>query len=115
MLLLVAGVNPALAGPEGPAFTLRRGDYTCELPGHALTTAGIAQPQEDFTIRQGSIYSTSAGRGTYLATGDEIVMTTGPKKGEKYKRVSENYLRKLTRDGGESNLRCIRKVLNNNG
>jgi hypothetical protein len=73
---------PAQAGPEGPAFTVRRGEYACEMPGTALTSAGLRRAEEDFTIRQGSIYSTSEGRGSYLATGDEIRMTTGPSKGK---------------------------------
>jgi hypothetical protein len=105
--------SPALAGPDGPVFTVKRGDYTCELPGTALTEAGLRQPGEDFTIRQGSIYTTPTGRGSYLASGDQIRMTTGPKIGEIYRRESENFLRKLTKDGRESDLRCIRKVLNN--
>ena len=114
--LMLSGAGwtaPAVAGPDGPAFVVRRGDYTCELPGTALTAAGLHQPQEDFGILQGSLYTSPAGRGTYLATGDEIRMTTGPKTGERYRRVSDNYLRKLTADGKESNIRCIRRVLNN--
>ncbi|NOW44236.1 hypothetical protein FHW96_000363 [Novosphingobium sp. SG751A] len=104
---------PALAGPEGPAFTVRRGEYACEMPGTALTSAGLRRPEEDFTIRQGSMYSTSEGRGSYLATGDEIHMTTGPKRGDRFRRVSENFLRKLTSEGKETDLRCIRRVANN--
>lgn len=109
--LIVA--SPAQAGPEGPVFTVKRGDYSCELPGTALTEAGLRRPEEDFTIRQGSIYTTAAGRGSYLATGNEIRMTTGPKAGQRFRRESENFLRKLTADGQESDLRCIRRVLNN--
>lgn len=104
---------PALAGAEGPAFTVKRGDYICELPGTALTMAGIHQPAEDFTIRQGSIYTTTQGRGSYFASGDEVRMTTGPKAGQRFRRLSENYLRRLTADGQETDLRCIRHVLNN--
>jgi hypothetical protein len=40
-------------------------------------------------------------------------MTTGPKAGQRFRRLSENYLRKLTADGQETDLRCIRHVLNN--
>lgn len=104
---------PAQAGPEGPAFTVRRGEYACEMPGTALTSAGLRRAEEDFTIRQGSIYSTSEGRGSYLATGDEIRMTTGPKQGQKFRRVSDNFLRKLTSEGKETDMRCIRRVANN--
>jgi len=104
---------PAQAGPEGPTYTVRRGEYACEMPGTALTEAGLRRAEEDFTIRQGSMYSTAQGRGSYLATGDEIRMTTGPKKGERFRRVSENFLRKLTSEGRETDLRCIRRVANN--
>lgn len=113
-LAAIAGLAaPAFAEPNGPAFTVRRGEYVCEMPGTALTVAGLRRPEEDFTIRQGSIYSTSEGRGSYLATGDEIHMTTGPKRGERFRRVSENFLRKLTSEGKETDLRCIRRVANN--
>ena len=105
--------SAAQAGPDGPIFTVKRGDYACELPGTALTRAGLRQPGEDFTIRQGSIYTTATGRGSYLASGDEIRMTSGPKLGERFLRESENFLRKLTKDGQPSDLRCIRRVLNN--
>ena len=104
---------PALAGPEGPAFTVRRGEYACEMPGTALTQAGLRREEEDFTIRQGSMYATAKGRGSYLATGDEIHMTTGPKQGQRFRRVSENFLRKLPSEGKETDLRCIRRVANN--
>lgn len=110
---LAAFSSPALAGPEGPAFIVRRGEYVCEMPGTALTEAGLRRPEEDFTIRQGSIYQTTRGRGSYLATGDEIRMTSGPKLGERFRRVSENFLRKLTSEGRETDLRCIRRVANN--
>lgn len=111
--LAMMAAAPARAGGEGPVFTVKRGDYACELPGTALTSAGLRQPGEDFSIRQGSIYTTATGRGSYLASGDEIRMTSGPKIGERFRRESENFLRKLTADGRESDLRCIRRVLNN--
>lgn len=116
-VLVVAGMAvfslPALAGPEGPAFTVRRGDYACEMPGTALTETGLRRPEEDFTILQGSIYRNAQGRGSYLATGDEIRMTSGPKEGQRFRRVSESFLRKLTSEGKPTDLRCIRLVANN--
>jgi uncharacterized cupin superfamily protein len=112
MVLLGLAV-PVWAGAEGPIFTVKRGDYICELPGTAMTAAGLHQAGEDFSILAGSIYVASNGRGSYLATGDEMRMTSGPKRGERFRRISENFLRKLTADGQESDIRCIRKVLNN--
>ena len=102
-----------MAVPGGVIGTMKRGNFSCEVAGNAMGDAGIRQPAEDFTILHSSIYSTAAGRGTYLMTGDLITMTTGPKRGERYKRISENFLRRLTRDGQESTLRCIRRVMNN--
>ncbi len=109
LTLLCAPVQAA-----GPVGTLARGGYACELPGDALGKSGIRQPQEDFTILASSLYSSPQGRGTYLVTGDRMTMTSGPRKGDAYRRVSENFLRKLTPDGHESVLRCIRKMMNNN-
>jgi hypothetical protein len=51
--------------------------------------------------------------GIYLLTGDVIRFTSGPRKGDRFRRVSENFLRKLDKDGKDTNLRCVRAVLNN--
>jgi hypothetical protein len=40
-------------------------------------------------------------------------MTSGPKAGEKFHRISDNFLRKLNADGTDGELRCIRMVTNN--
>jgi hypothetical protein len=109
----VAQASERRADPEGPLRTLRRGAYVCELPGTALTETGLHQSAEDFIIRKGSIYETASGRGAYLATGDEVLMTTGPKQGQRYHRLSDNFLRLLAADGTDAPLRCVRKVLNN--
>lgn len=103
----------AVAQEEGSLQTIRSGDFICELPGSALTSAGIHQPAEDFSILHGSTYVTATGRGSYLATGEQIRMTSGPKAGQRYRRVSDATLRKLSADGRDSDLRCIRTVLNN--
>ncbi len=113
MSTLLVLATPVSAQDEGPLLTIRRGDFMCELPGTAMTAAGIRQPSEDFAILQGSIYTTTAGRGSYLASGDQIRMTSGPKAGQRYRRVSDATLRKLTADGRDTDLRCIRTVLNN--
>jgi hypothetical protein len=107
----------AMAGEGGPVFTMRLGAYVCEMPGTALTETGIHQSEQDFTILQGSTYATPKGRGTYLASGDEVVMTTGPLAGRHFRRLSENFLRLIDGQKGISpelnGMRCVRKVLNN--
>ena len=98
---------------EGAIDTIHRGEYYCELPGDATTLAGFVVPEEGFTITSGSSYMTSAGGGSYLLIGDILTMTSGPKRGQKFSRISDNFLRKLERDGTESTLRCVRRTRNN--
>ena len=75
--------------------------------------AGVHQPSADFTVLHDSVYRSSSGAGSYLLTGQLIVMTSGPKRGEHYRRLSDGFLRRLAPDGTETALRCIRQVLNN--
>ena len=103
----------ARGGLDGPIGTLHRGAYLCEEAGNALGEAGVHQPAEDFSILHDSIYETPTGRGSYLLTGKLVVMTSGPKRGERFHRLSDSYLRRLAADGSEDTLRCIRTVLNN--
>lgn len=101
--------TPALAAPGGPIDTIHRGAYVCSLPGDATGPAGFPQPDEGFEVFSGSSYGTPEGRGAYLLTGDTLVMTSGPKRGQKFNRLSANFLRKLAPDGTESALRCVRR------
>lgn len=112
-LLLTAGTAPALAAPGGALGTMQLGTYQCELPGDATGPVGIRAPEHDFTIDNGSNYVTASGRGTYLLTGDLLQMTSGPQKGERYRRQSGGFLRRLAADGSEGDLRCILGVSNN--
>jgi hypothetical protein len=98
---------------DGPIDTLHRGDYLCELAGNALGEAGVHQPAEDFAILHDSVYRNASGQGSYLLTGKLIQMTSGPKRGERYRRLSDSFLRRLAPDGTETTLRCVRVVLNN--
>lgn len=120
MLATALAFGPVSAGAkgvpsvlDGPIGTLHRGDYLCEIAGNALGEAGIHQPDEDFSILHDSVYRTASGGGTYLLTGKLIVMTSGPKRGERFRRLSDSFLRRLAPDGSETSLRCIRRVLNN--
>jgi hypothetical protein len=107
----LAGV--AVAAPGGPIATLQLGDYVCELPGDAAGAAGIRQPQRAFSVLNASSYSASGRRGTYLLTGTLVQMTSGPKKGERFIKLSENFLRELDAAGQQTALRCVRQVVNN--
>lgn len=109
--LLFAG--PALAAPGGPIDTIHRGKYVCERPGDATGPAGHLVAEEGFEILTGSSYMTAIGGGAYLLTGDLLVMTSGPKRGQRFNRLSNNFLRKLAPDGTESTLRCVRGTGNN--
>ncbi len=111
LAVLISG--PVLAATGGELDTLPLGYYVCELPGDATGPVGILAPETDFTISNASSYSTAAGTGTYLLTGDLVVMTVGPQRGARYRRVYGGFLRRLNADGSDSPLRCIRHVRNN--
>lgn len=104
---------PAQASEIGRVTVMKQGHYWCETPGDALGKAGIHHPDEDFSILHASIYGSGDVTGIYLLTGDVIRFTSGPRKGDRFRRVSENFLRKLDKDGKDTNLRCVRAVLNN--
>ncbi|MEO5587752.1 MAG: elongation factor P [Novosphingobium sp.] len=112
-LLSIVAAGPALAAPGGPIDTIHRGEYYCELPGDATGPAGYPVAEEGFEILSGSSYATASGGGAYLLTGDLLVMTSGPKRGQRFNRLSSNFLRKLAPDGTESPLRCVRRTRNN--
>jgi hypothetical protein len=62
------------------------------------------------TLRNASTYVAAEGAGSYLLTGDRLVMTSGPRRGDRYRRVSNNFLRKLDAAGAETGLRCVRRT-----
>jgi hypothetical protein len=110
-LLVLA--SSASAVPGGPISSLQIGDYACELPGDAGGPAGVRQPELDFAVINATSYVTSAGRGTYLVTGDMVQMTSGPKRGERFVKLSANFLRAVDGSGNRTALRCVRQVMNN--
>jgi hypothetical protein len=112
-LALFALSTAAMAVPGGPIDVLAPAAYQCEMPGDATGPAGYRVIGEDFTIVNSNTYYSAKGRGTYLLTGDLLVLTSGPMRGNKYDRISDNFVRKLGPDGKDSALRCVRKVLNN--
>jgi hypothetical protein len=98
---------PAVAVPGGPIGTLAQGHYTCELPGDALGLAGLPVPDADFTVVSASSYRAKGRLGSYLLTGDDIVMTSGPHRGQKFHRLSRGFLRRTGPDGEDTKLRCV--------
>lgn len=111
--VLLAAPAAALAAPGGPIGSLPAGDYVCELPGDAAGVAGIRQADQDFSIVNANSYTTATGRGAYLLTGDVLTMTSGPKRGQRFHRLSDRFLRLIAADGTDSPLRCVRRVVNN--
>ncbi|MDE2437386.1 MAG: hypothetical protein KGM49_14110 [Sphingomonadales bacterium] len=110
-LLLIT--SPSLAVPGGVIDSLPAGDYICELPGDAVGAAGIRQPVQSFTILNANSYQTQDGRGAYLLTGDQLAMTSGPKRGQRFHRITNRFLRLIEADGTDGALRCVRQVVNN--
>ncbi len=100
--------SPA-AYAQGQIGTVERGRYICELPGSAGGAAGIAQPEENFTILSASRYTSPQGRGTYLRRGDTLTMTGGPRNGDRYRIQSTGFLRKIE-NGEPGRLRCVRST-----
>lgn len=111
-LIALCATSPAFAVPGGTLDTLPHGKYTCEKPGNALGAVGIHVPEADFTVINSSGYRTPQGTGIYLLTGDQLVFTSGPKKGVKFRRVSDGFLHLLAPDGSETTLRCVRGLAN---
>lgn len=116
--LLAAGAvaltaTAAAAAPGGTIGRLLLGDYVCELPGDATGPAGVRVPEQGFAVINATTYTTAAGRGSYLVTGNRLTMTSGPKRGQVFRRLSNNFLRELAADGSDSPLRCVRQVSNN--
>lgn len=107
VLALTLLATPALAVPGGEIGSLQLGRYTCELPGDALGPRGEVRPAEDFAIIFGSRYEAKGTRGTYLLTGDQVVFTSGPRKGERYHRITQAFLRRQNADGTDGDLRCV--------
>jgi hypothetical protein len=98
---------PSLAVPGGEIGTLEQGRYTCELPGDATGPAGRHVPDADFTVISASSYRANGTLGSYLLTGEHIVMTNGPHRGQKFHRLSRGFLRQLAADGSDGELRCV--------
>jgi hypothetical protein len=112
-MLAACFAAPAVAAPGGAIGTMPVGDYVCELPGDATGPAGHHQPHEDFSVVNASSYRSNGSLGSYLLAGDHLTMTSGPRRGKRYRRVSEGFVRLIGADGQDSELRCVRRKRNN--
>lgn len=112
--LAAMALNATLsAAPVDAIGTLAIGRFACELPGDALGPAGVPKPEADFAILNASAYRSEAGGGSYLLVGDVMTFTSGPRKGEQYRMISNNFLRRLNPDGSDGSLRCVRRNRSN--
>jgi len=98
---------PAGAVPGGEIGTLEKGLYVCEIPGEDIGPARLHVPSEDFTVITSSSYRVEGKRGSYLLTGDNVVMTSGPFRGKRYHRLSHGLLRHVDDKGENTSLRCV--------
>ncbi|HKX79110.1 MAG TPA: hypothetical protein VJM34_11390 [Novosphingobium sp.] len=102
----LAAPLPAAAAPGGELGTLPLGRYTCGLPGDALGPAIRHVPEADFAVIAASSYRADDGRGSYLRTGDRVVMTSGPRQGQRFRVDSGRLLHRLEANGGDGTLSC---------
>ncbi|MCC6827121.1 MAG: hypothetical protein IT550_02680 [Novosphingobium sp.] len=99
--------GPAGAVPGGELGTVEVGRYVCELAGDAAGPAGRHVPEADFSIVTTSSYRVDGRGGSYLRTGDRVVFTSGPRDGERYRRLRSGFLRRSLADGSDGPLRCV--------
>ena len=111
--ITVSIAAPAVAVPGGELGTLEIGRYICELPGDATGPAGRHVPDADFTVISASSYRANGRIGSYLLTGDFLVMTSGPHKGKRFHRMNGGFLRNVEDDGSDGRMRCILATRNN--
>ncbi|KHK91210.1 hypothetical protein [Novosphingobium malaysiense] len=103
----VADGPPPPPVPGGRIHTLAIGHYTCEMPGDATGVAGRPVPESSFRVVNASSYKAGGMRGSYLYTGNRVVMTGGKLKGLTLHRISEGFLREIAADGSDGDMRCV--------
>ncbi|WP_395332879.1 hypothetical protein WBP06_06140 [Novosphingobium sp. BL-8H] len=94
--------------PGGTLGTLSLGRYSCEKDGDAGGAVGTPAPTLDFQVVNFSSYKGVDGvRGSYLLTGDSVVMTGGGLKGLRLHRISPGFVRIVGADGNDTETRCV--------
>lgn len=107
--LIAALPQPALAAPGGQLRTLLAGAWLCEHQGDAEAPAQTL-PAESFRVIADSSYRLASGQsGSYLLLGNDLVMTTGPLRGRKYRLVGFGILHPLDSNGIRTTDRCVRQ------
>lgn len=105
----IAGLGSSALAGAGRLGTLPQGSYTCSLAGDAGGEAWREMPEAAFIIGNASSYQApDGGYGIYLMTGDRIVFTRGPMKGQRFDRVGSASLQKIDADGEKTRVRCVR-------
>ncbi len=107
--MMLHAEDPAPAPPGGMLRTMPHGIYQCALPGDAAGDAFKVVEGEQFRIRTASSYRDADGSGTYIMRGNELTFTRGPRKGQRFRRVGTNQLRKLE-GNSPSKLLCTRLI-----
>ena len=104
--LQIMFATAAQAVPGGQIDTMPTGRYTCETQGTDTSLVSVHIPEDDFRVRLSSSYSVDGKRGSYLLTGDRLVMTGGPFQGREFQRISEGSLRRLNAQGQPGDIIC---------
>jgi len=94
---------------RGEIGVMQQGLYVCELPDERAPSRGVVQKGTSFRITSASRYISDQGTGTYLRRGDTVILSSGPRAGERYRIVSRGFVRKLE-NGTPGRLRCIRRA-----
>ena len=93
---------------RGQIGTMPQGLYVCELPDEHASSRGVVQKGTSFRITSASRYISDQGTGTYLRRGDTMVLSSGPRAGERYQVVGDGFVRKLE-NGAPGRLRCLHR------
>ncbi|MEO0589689.1 MAG: elongation factor P [Pseudomonadota bacterium] len=104
----IAAGAPLIAQEGRPLRTMPHGDYQCALPGDAEADSFVVVEGESFAITTSSRYAVSDGGGTYLMRGRDLVFTSGPRKGVRFKRMGNYQLQRVKEDGSLDRLLCTR-------
>ena len=108
-LTALATASAALSAAEGNLLkTMPHGVYECAFPGDAGGLVWEPIVEAGFVIGHTSAYRTDSGQGTYLLKGKDFVITSGPKKGERYRRTGDAELKLLDDVGNFTGLICVR-------
>jgi hypothetical protein len=104
--MMAAATSPSPV-PGGRLSTLELGRYGCEHPDPMDVTRGRPVGGADFSIVNASSYRQDGVMGSYLRTGDDVVMTSGPRRGERYRVAGRAVLVRTDLAGSEPDQRCV--------